>query len=83
MPGKTAYMTEAQYEVYGVIDKIQAEADRIRHEVEKDWRNKRLETHAYDLRSLVDDLEDAVSEWECEGENAPTVDEVKAKAVTP
>ena len=83
MPGKTAYMTEAQYEVYGIVDKLGAEVDHIRNQIEKDWRGKRLETHAWDVRSLVDDLEDAMSAWDEEGEDAPTVEEAKAKPVTP
>jgi hypothetical protein len=72
-------MTLAHYEVYGLIDKLEAEAMRVRHMVEQDWRGKIIRVNACELGELSERLGDAIRAWHEEDENAPTVDEADAQ----
>jgi len=74
----TAYMTAAHYEAYGMIDELECEVARVRRQIERDWRGKRLQIATHNLSVMVDQLQDAVHSWEEEDENAPTVDAINA-----
>ncbi len=83
MPRAGSYMTAAQYEAWGLIDEIEAEAMKVRHTIEQDYRGKRIAVRTHKLASLIDSLDDAVNRWEEEDEDAPTVDETIRKEQRP